>query len=119
MVVPEVCSIWLFLMCVQFLMDTIINLAIVQFLIKKKGDTHRLRVSRILDKGDASSITCVSLLIKSTKQFLTVYSPHELPTPTQAHAMQWACDARGRKLMWTTTVRHIATGLTIVGLKVE
>jgi hypothetical protein len=34
-------------------------------------------------------------------------------------AIRGACDARGRKLRWTTTVRHIATGLTIVGLKVE
>jgi hypothetical protein len=39
-------KIWLFLKCVQFLkscvwflMDTILNLAIIQFLIKNKGDT--------------------------------------------------------------------------------
>jgi hypothetical protein len=33
--------------CVQFLMDTILNLAIVQFLIKKKGDAPTKCVSRI------------------------------------------------------------------------
>jgi hypothetical protein len=39
-------KIWLFLKCVEFLkscvkfpMDTILNLVIVQFLMKKKGDT--------------------------------------------------------------------------------
>jgi hypothetical protein len=37
--------------CVQFLMDTILNLAIVQFLMKKKGDTHWLRVYHIGGKG--------------------------------------------------------------------
>jgi hypothetical protein len=26
--------------CVQFVIDTILNLAIVQFQMKKKGDTH-------------------------------------------------------------------------------
>jgi hypothetical protein len=33
--------------CIQFLMDTILNLAIVQFLMKKKGDVPTQRVSRI------------------------------------------------------------------------
>jgi hypothetical protein len=33
--------------CVQFLMDTILNLAIVQFLMKKKGDTPTKCSSRI------------------------------------------------------------------------
>jgi hypothetical protein len=53
-------KIWLFLKCVQFLkscvqflMDTILNLAIVQFLMKKKGDALWLRASRICEKGDA------------------------------------------------------------------
>jgi hypothetical protein len=33
--------------CVLFLMDTILNLAIVQFLMKKKGDTPMKHTSRI------------------------------------------------------------------------
>jgi hypothetical protein len=33
--------------CVQFLMDTILNLSIVQFLMMKKGDTCYGGVSRI------------------------------------------------------------------------
>jgi hypothetical protein len=32
--------------CVQFLIDTILNLVIVQFLMKKKGDTPTKRMSR-------------------------------------------------------------------------
>jgi hypothetical protein len=47
-------KIWLFLKCVQFLkscvqflIDTILNLAIVQFLMKKKGDTPKQRASCI------------------------------------------------------------------------
>jgi hypothetical protein len=112
-------KIWLFLRCVQFLMDTILNLAFVHFLMKKKGDVHWLRVSRILDKGDVPSITHIPLLIKSKTQCLTVYSPHELPTPVQAGAMQRACDAQGRKLIWTMTVQHIAIGPTAVSLKIE
>jgi hypothetical protein len=39
--------------CVQFLMDTILNLAIIQFLMKKKGDVCWLCASRIGGKGDA------------------------------------------------------------------
>jgi hypothetical protein len=37
--------------CVQFLMDIVLNLTIVQFLMKKKGDAHFLRVSLIGGKG--------------------------------------------------------------------
>jgi hypothetical protein len=33
--------------CVQFLMDTILNLAIVQFLVKKKVDVPTKHTSRI------------------------------------------------------------------------
>jgi hypothetical protein len=47
-------KIWLFLKCVQFpksrvqfLTDTILNLAIVQFVIKKKVDERSVRASRI------------------------------------------------------------------------
>jgi hypothetical protein len=36
---------------VQFLMDTILNPAIAQFLMKKKGDMLSVCVSRILVKG--------------------------------------------------------------------
>jgi hypothetical protein len=55
-------KIWLFLkyvqflkFCVLFLMDTILNLAIDQFLMKKKGDapTQRRLVSK--EKGDATT----------------------------------------------------------------
>jgi hypothetical protein len=37
----------LFLKCVRFLRDTILNLAIVQFLMKKKGDARYGDVSPI------------------------------------------------------------------------
>jgi hypothetical protein len=51
-------KIWLFLMCVQFLkscvqflMDTTLNLVIVQFVMKIKGDTPTKRASPISIKG--------------------------------------------------------------------
>jgi hypothetical protein len=54
-------KIWLFLKCVQFLksgvqffMDTILNLAIIQFLMKKR-ETHPSNVRLISEeKGDSS-----------------------------------------------------------------
>jgi hypothetical protein len=73
--------------CVQFLVDTILNLAIVQFLMKKKRDAPTQRASHICgegrrngrlmsdEKGDvpmqrASRIsgTCVSLLFNMDKK---------------------------------------------------
>jgi hypothetical protein len=52
-------KIWLFLKCVhflkscvQFLMDTILNMLNAQFLVKKMGDTHGLQASHIGGKGD-------------------------------------------------------------------
>jgi hypothetical protein len=45
-------KIWLFLKsCVQFLLDIILNLAIVLFLKKKKGDACSLHASRIGGNG--------------------------------------------------------------------
>jgi hypothetical protein len=56
----DIClKIWLFLKCVQFLkscvqflMDTILNPVISQFLMKKKGDALSVRASCILLNGD-------------------------------------------------------------------
>jgi hypothetical protein len=50
----------LFLKCVQFLMDTILNLAIVQFLMKKKG-RHALwgRVSYLNKRETRVMRTCL------------------------------------------------------------
>jgi hypothetical protein len=39
---------------VQFLKDTILNLAIAQFLMKKKGYVLSVQASRILINGDVS-----------------------------------------------------------------
>jgi hypothetical protein len=63
--------------CVQFLMDTILNLVIVQFLMKKKGDTLLLRASLILRHMDL--------------------------LPLQTCSMQRAHNARGRRFMWSTS----------------
>jgi hypothetical protein len=60
-------KIWLFLKCVQFLkscvqfiMDTILNLAIDQFLMKKKGRETRPRNSHLVSQECASPfyLTC-------------------------------------------------------------
>jgi hypothetical protein len=82
-------KIWLFLMCVQFLnscvrflMDTILNLVIVQFLMKKKGDARYSGASPIsikgrcalwgrvsyLNKGRHTLWECISLLPNSIKK---------------------------------------------------
>jgi hypothetical protein len=50
--------------CVQFLMDTILNLEIVQFLVKKKEDTLLLRSSAISGKGRCAIWARVSYLKK-------------------------------------------------------
>jgi hypothetical protein len=64
-------KIWLFLKCVQFLkscvqflMDTILNLAIAQFLMKKKGDRCLVCASCIVGKGRHTNETRVSHLSK-------------------------------------------------------
>jgi hypothetical protein len=54
----------LFLECVHFLMDTITNLAIVQFLMKIKGDVPTKRVSPISIKGRRALWGRVSYLNK-------------------------------------------------------
>jgi hypothetical protein len=48
--------------CVQFLMDTILNLAIAQFLMKKKGDMLLVRTSRILVNRD-TPMKCASHIL--------------------------------------------------------
>jgi hypothetical protein len=48
--------------CVQFLMDTILNLTIAQFLMKKNGDVLAVHASRILVKGD-TPMKCVSHIL--------------------------------------------------------
>jgi hypothetical protein len=64
-------KIWLFLKCVQFLkycvrfiMDTVLNQTIVQFLMKIKGDTSTKRVSPISIKGRRALWGHVSYLNK-------------------------------------------------------
>jgi hypothetical protein len=48
--------------CVQFLMDTILNLAIILFLMNKKGDAPMKHASRILGEGAHTHTMCVSYL---------------------------------------------------------
>jgi hypothetical protein len=48
--------------CVLFLMDTILNLAIVQFLMKKKGDAPMKCLSRIGGEGRRAHAMHVSYL---------------------------------------------------------
>jgi hypothetical protein len=50
--------------CVQFLMDTILNPAIVKFLMKKKGDVHYGACLLCQEKGDACCGGHVSYLRK-------------------------------------------------------
>jgi hypothetical protein len=50
--------------CVLFLMDSILNLSIVHFLMKKKGDTLQIRASRTLRKGRHARSMRVSHLRK-------------------------------------------------------
>jgi hypothetical protein len=84
-------KIWLFLKCVQFLkscvqfpMNTILNPAIAQFPMKKKGDTRSIHVSHIggkerranetcishISKGRRALSRCVSLLLNMEKEYL-------------------------------------------------
>jgi hypothetical protein len=67
--------------CVQFLMDTILNLAIVQFLMKKKGDVRYKGASPISIKGRCMLREHVSFLPNSITKtvnriFSTGYSLH-------------------------------------------
>jgi hypothetical protein len=81
-------KIWMFLKCVQFLksyvqllMDSILNLVIVQFLMKKR-ETHPSNARVVSEeKGDAPtqrasriSETCFSLLLTCTKKISIKYS---------------------------------------------
>jgi hypothetical protein len=50
--------------CVQFLIDTILNLTIVQFLGKKKEDVLLLHVFLILRKGRHACSMHISFLMK-------------------------------------------------------
>jgi hypothetical protein len=50
--------------CVQFLIDTILNLTIVQFLGKKKKDVLLLHVFFILRKGRHACSMHISFLMK-------------------------------------------------------
>jgi hypothetical protein len=61
-----------------------------------------VRVSLLLNCIKKDLTIYSRFLIKIMKQCLPVYSPHELPNLLQAGAMQWARDARGRKLMLST-----------------
>jgi hypothetical protein len=100
-------KIWLFLKClqflnsyVQFLMDTILNPAIAQFLMKKKGDTLSVRVSHILVKGDAPMKRASRILINEDahcggaspfyficKKIPTNYSPWDSPCTNTQHEL--------------------------------
>jgi hypothetical protein len=61
--------------CFQFLMGTILNLTIVQFLMKKKGDKLLLHVSPILGKGRHDCRTCVSYLSKREMRDMGAHLP--------------------------------------------
>jgi hypothetical protein len=72
-------KIWLFLKCVQFLkscvqflMDTILNPTIAQFLMKKKGDALSVRASHILVKEDAP-MKCVSRILLKGDSHLIIH----------------------------------------------
>jgi hypothetical protein len=60
---------------VQFLMDTILNLIIIQFLMKKKGDVCYDGACPISIKGRRVLWERVSQLPNCTKMLLTEYSP--------------------------------------------
>jgi hypothetical protein len=56
--------------CVQFFMDTILNLTIAQFLMKKKGDALSVRASRILVKGDVPMKCMSHILLKGDSHLI-------------------------------------------------
>jgi hypothetical protein len=112
-------KIWLFLKCVQFLksclqflMDTILNPAIAQFLMKKKGDATMKRVSRILINGGAR---CggVSPLYFICKKYLQIILHGILLAPTHSmtfgthtrtYVCQWSlCRPGARSTTWSTS----------------
>jgi hypothetical protein len=61
--------------CVQFLIDTILNLAIVQFLIKKKGDTCYGSTSPISIKARHSLWGHISYLNKRETHVMGAHLP--------------------------------------------
>jgi hypothetical protein len=61
--------------CVQFLMDTIPNLAIVQFLMKKKGDARYGGVSPISIKGRHSLWWHISYFNKRETRLMGAHLP--------------------------------------------
>jgi hypothetical protein len=56
--------------CVQFLMDTILNLTIAQFFLKKKGDALSVHASRILVKGDTPMKRASHILLKGDSHLI-------------------------------------------------
>jgi hypothetical protein len=56
--------------CVQFLMDTILNLTIAQFLMKKNGDVLAVHASRILAKGDAPTKCMSHIFLKGDSHLI-------------------------------------------------
>jgi hypothetical protein len=89
--------------CVQFLMDTILNLIIVQFLVKKKGDMLLLHVSHISGKGRHTICGRISILLSCIKKdcqqkFSTGSFLHRTPVPVWTHA---ACGAG--EATWSTS----------------
>jgi hypothetical protein len=70
MAVSEVCAVSEVLCSI--LMDTIVNLAIAQFLMKKKGDALPLRASRVLLNGDACCGGASPLYFICKKEYIQI-----------------------------------------------
>jgi hypothetical protein len=84
--------------CVQFLMDTILNLAIVQFLIEKKGDARWIHLSCIGGKGRHTLVGCVSLFINYIKKDCPQKILHMTPLELHvARAHLDTCNVQSRR----------------------
>jgi hypothetical protein len=61
--------------CVQFLMDTILNLSIVQFFMKKNGGTHYRAMFHISREGRCALWGCILYLRKREMHVMGVRLP--------------------------------------------
>jgi hypothetical protein len=107
--------------CVQFLMDTILNLAIVQFLVKEKRDMLLLHTSLILRKWRHACSMRVSYLRKremhtlkrtANRKFSTGRFLHRTPVPVWTHA---ACKKGGPR--GAQAIFDLLSLLTVICLK--
>jgi hypothetical protein len=94
----DICvKIWLFLKsCVQFLMDTILNLAIAQFLMKKNRDALLVLCVSHLNKQRRELWRCIFPLLHMQKKntyrlFSTRFSLHQHATRPLAHIRGCMC----------------------------